>query len=175
MTFQPSEALEFALSPEGMEKIHTMLTQGKTLKQVADALGTTLNTLYVWRKKYPELAQIFDSSRKVADEMVEQSLYESCFGHTEKEITIEKDGDGNITRQVVKTKYIPASTQAITFWLSNRQKDAWKSSRTEISTPTGTQINFICDIPNPYAKDDDKADMDAKVLESYKQLKKGKE
>ena len=136
MTFQPSKALEFAQTPEGLEKIHKLVSQGKTLKEVAQALGTTLNTLYVWRKKYPEIDQVLSSSKKIADELVEQSLYESCFGRTEREITLEKDGEGNITKQVVKTKYIPPNVQAIQFWLSNRQKDVWKSSRTEISTPT---------------------------------------
>ena len=159
MTFQPSKALEFAQTPEGLEKIHKLVSQGKTLKEVAQALGTTLNTLYVWRKKYPEIDQVLSSSKKIADELVEQSLYESCFGRTEREITLEKDGEGNITKQVVKTKYIPPNVQAIQFWLSNRQKDTWKSSRTEISTPTGTCITFVNDIPNPFAdKKKNKAD-----------------
>ena len=159
MTFQPSKALEFAQTPEGLEKIHKLVSQGKTLKEVAQALGTTLNTLYVWRKKYPEIDQVLSSSKKIADELVEQSLYESCFGRTEREITLEKDGEGNITKQVVKTKYIPPNVQAIQFWLSNRQKDVWKSSRTEISTPTGTCITFINDIPKPCAdKKKNKAD-----------------
>ena len=121
MTFQPSKALEFAQTPEGLEKIHKLVSQGKTLKEVAQALGTTLNTLYVWRKKYPEIDQVLSSSKKIADELVEQSLYESCFGRTEREITLEKDGEGNITKQVVKTKYIPPNVQAIQFWLSNRR------------------------------------------------------
>lgn len=175
MVFQPSEALEYARSPEGLAQIRILASQGKTLKEIAQFFDVTPQTFFNWRRKYEEINQVLSESQKVADDLVEQSLYESCFGRTEKEITIEKDGDGNVTKQVVKTKYIPPNPQAITFWLSNRQKDAWKSSRTEISTPTGTQINFICDIPNPYAKDDDKADMDAKVLESYKQLNKGKE
>ena len=77
--------------------------------------------LVLANKKYPEIDQVLSSSKKIADELVEQSLYESCFGRTEREITLEKDGEGNITKQVVKTKYIPPNVQAIQFWLSNRR------------------------------------------------------
>ena len=174
MVFQPSEALEYARSPEGLAQIRILATQGKTLKEIANFFQVTTQTFFNWRRKYDEISQVLSDSQKIADDLVEESLYESCFARTEKEITIEKDGDGNITKQVVKTKYIPANFQAQQFWLSNRQKDTWKSSRTEISTPTGTCITFVNDIPNTFVvKDDD--DRDAKVMESYKQTKNKEE
>lgn len=117
----------YMTSPEGLEELTKLARKGHTLEEIAHRFEMTRNTLYVWSKKHPEIQSALDEGKKVADDRVEQSLYESCFGRTEKTVVVEKDGDGNIVRQTVKTQYVPPSVTAIQYWLSNRSNGKWKA------------------------------------------------
>ena len=153
MSLATQETLERLQTEEGQAELLELSRSGKTMAEIAKALGITRATLYAWSKKYPEIQHSLSEGKKVADDRVEQSLYESCFGHTEKEITIEKDGEGNVVKQIVRTKYVPPNVTAIQYWLSNRCNDKWKArQQLEISGDSKLPIMFVNNIPNPYAK-----------------------
>lgn len=145
--------VEGILTPEGLEELDGLVLKGYSLIELAKHYGVGRYAFYSWRRKYPEIDQILLKSAKIADEMVEQSLYESCFGRMEKEVTIEKDGQGNIVKQIVKTRYIPPNTQATQFWLINRQRGDWKSAKEEVQVQASGGISFVYDIPNPFEKE----------------------
>ena len=85
------------------------------------------STLYTWSKKYPEVKDAITEGRKVADDRVEYSLYDMCFSHEEREVVIEKDATGNVVKQIIRTKHVPANVTAIQYWLQNRRRDTWKN------------------------------------------------
>lgn len=111
-----------------LDEIREYAKEGCTLEQIAGRLMVTRSTLYQWTKKYPEVNDVIREGNKVADDRVEESLYEMCFPHEEREITVEKDPVTNqVVKQIIRTKYVPANFQAIQYWLQNRRRDEWKS------------------------------------------------
>lgn len=121
------EMENYLMTDEGLDHVLELSKKGLTLNEIATQLGMTRNTLYIWSKKNPRLQASLDEGRKVADDRVVESLYESCFTRTEKTITVEKDEKGNVVRTTVKTQVIPANVTAIQYWLSNRQGATWKA------------------------------------------------
>lgn len=143
-------------SPEGLQKLTDLAKQGKTMLEIANHFGIVRGTLYTWAKKYPEIEEAISSGKKVADDFVEDSLYQSCFGHMVKEKTVEMDPDGNIVKAIVRERYIPANVTAIQYWLSNRRNDTWKArQQLEVTGDSNLPIMFVNNIPNPYEKKDD--------------------
>lgn len=143
---------EYIQSEKGLKELTELAREGKTMTEIASHLGINRATLYTWSTKYPEVKSALTEGKKVADERVEQSLYEMCFGRNEREITIEKDEDGNVVKQIIRTRYIPPNVTAIQYWLQNRCNDKWKDRRQMEVTGDGVlPIMFVEDIPNPYA------------------------
>lgn len=153
------ELQEYFQSKEGLEELSELSKTGKTLAEISEHFGINRTTLYMWSKRYPEMQSALSEGKKVADDRVEQSLYEACFGRTEKEVTIEKDADGNVIKSVVRTRYYPANITAIQYWLSNRRNDTWKArQQLELSGASALPVMFVEDIPNPFKnKDNDES------------------
>ena len=140
-------------SKKGLATITKLAREGKTLQEIAKHFNITARCLYNWSRTYTEIGEAIAEGKKVADDLVEQSLYESCLAHDVKEIYIEKDAQGNIIKQIVKTKHIPANTQSMQYWLQNRRNDRWKDRRQmEFSSDGALPVMFVSDIPNPFLK-----------------------
>ena len=134
-------------TPAILEEIKGYALEGCTMEQIAHRLLITTQTLYNWTKKYPELKSVILEGKQVADDRVEQSLYDMCFGYDVREVTIEKDTDGNIIKQVIKTRHIPPSATAIQYWLQNRRVDNWKSHQSlELHGKSDIPIQIVYDL-----------------------------
>lgn len=154
-TFRTDELQEYFQTEEGLNELMQLSKEGKTLAEIASHFGITRGTIYAWSKKNPEIQSALSEGKRVADDRVEQSLYESCFGRTEKEVTIEKDAEGNVVKSVVRTRYYPPNITAIQYWLSNRRNDTWKArQQLEFAPDSKLPVMFVEDIPNPFAKKD---------------------
>lgn len=157
-SYRTDELQEYFETEEGLNELTQLSKEGKTLAEIASHFGITRSTIYAWSKKNADIQSALSEGKRVADDRVEQSLYEACFGRSEKEVTIEKDAEGNVVKSVVRTKYYPANIQAIQYWLSNRRNDVWKArQQLEFSADTKLPIMFVEDIPNPFAKKDSDA------------------
>ena len=110
-----------------LEEIATLARAGKTYKEISNHFNISTSTLYDWSKRNQDLSNALTENRKIADERVELSLYDSCFDRTVKEVTIETDAQGELVRTITKTKVIPANPTAIQYWLCNRANDRWKA------------------------------------------------
>lgn len=169
MSRTTQETQEYLRTPDGQAELTKLSKEGKTLEEIAESFGIVRQTLYVWSKKFPEIQSALSEGKRVADDRVEQSLYESCFGHMEKEIYVEKDGDGNILKQVMRTKYIPPNVTAIQYWLTNRRNDKWKArQQLELKGDSKLPIMFVNNVPNPYEQSQEKESEDDEE-ESYKE------
>lgn len=70
-----------------------------------------------------------------------------CFSHDEKEIVIEKDATGNVVKQVIRTKHVPANVTAIQYWLQNRRRDEWKNRQEhEFSGESILPVQIVYDL-----------------------------
>lgn len=90
----------------------TLCEAGVTIAELADALGVSDDTIWRWKKKYPEFCGAIEGGRDVADERVKESLYELCRGWKDH----------------------PPDYRAIRLWLVNRKPKEWRDvQRTEFS------------------------------------------
>ena len=139
---------------EGLTRL-SELAASHTDEEMIAAMGVSSASFYAWRLKYPEIEQAITEGRSGAlaaanNAAVESSLLERCLGgvhQVRKAIkirTVEYDeATGRRLRETEKIEtaieevYVPADTQAIRFWLTNRAGDRWKN-RAELSADPKT-------------------------------------
>jgi hypothetical protein len=84
-----------------------------------------LSTIKRWRDEYPSFADAFDRGRDRADANVAAALYQRAIGysHPAEKIHITKDGE---VIRVETTQHYPPDPTALSFYLSNRQREHWR-------------------------------------------------
>ena len=104
-----------------LDKIAGWAMSGLSDEQIASNLNINRCSLYEYKKKYPEFAEVLRRGKDEADMAVVNSLYRSATGFTYYEETTNTIGD-----VVVIQKYAKPNTTAIIFWLKNRMGEQWK-------------------------------------------------
>ncbi|MCP5246049.1 MAG: terminase [Burkholderiales bacterium] len=108
---------------EYVEQAYKLCLLGATDKQLAEFFEVNTDTIYTWKKIYPDFSESIKRGKLIADAQVAESLYKICIGYT---YTVEKvrDYKGKIT--IIKTNkhYLP-NVRACIFWLRNRQPNVW--------------------------------------------------
>lgn len=137
------------LSNVSFKHLKMLCVSGWTDVMISEFFGVSRQTLAVWKRKYPDLADSMREWKKEADARVERSTYESACGysHPDEKIFIhnkhiaEEREDGVIVRynkaEVVKVqtiKHYPPNINAAKFWLTNRCSEDWRNTRTEEAT-----------------------------------------
>lgn len=136
------------LTAEGQRQIEDWAAVS-TDEELAAKMCVSVSTYYKWLKDYSEISEAVTRARAGAQgaaavEAVEQSLYSRCLGgafpvrkgHKVREI--EYDDRGRKVREterielVEETTYVPADTNAIKFFLTNRAPEKWRN-KTELS------------------------------------------
>lgn len=113
------------ISPEGLTLLEGWARDGLTDEQIASNCGCAASTLYVWKDKYPEIAEALKKGKEIVDIIVENALLKRALGYNYEEIVEEY---GEITKRVTKTA-LPDTTAQI-FWLKNRRPDKWRDKPT---------------------------------------------
>jgi len=143
------------LTGEGLAKLSELAASHTDEEMIAE-MGVASSTYYKWRLTFPEMENAIVEGRSGAlaeanNRAVEESLLERCLGGVHevrkaiKVKTVEFDPvTGKKLREVEEIKaameevYIPADTQAIKFWLTNRAGAKWKN-KTELSADPETK------------------------------------
>lgn len=87
------------LTPEGLIRLRGWAMDGLTDDDICKNIGISRKTLFVWRKRYPDIERALKLGKDVADRNVENSLYSAAV-------------KGNVT--------------AMIFWLKNRKPEEWR-------------------------------------------------
>ena len=116
---------EYWISPEGLLVIEGWARDGLTDEQIAENAGINPATLYVWKKKYPEISEALKKGKDVVDRQVENALLKRALGYEYEEVK-EKFECGIITERTVTKKEVAPDTTAQIFWLKNRKPDKWR-------------------------------------------------
>lgn len=142
------------IAPEGLAKLEE-LAATKTDEELAREMGIVPSTYYKWQKDHPEIGTAIEKGRtgalaEKAVEAVEESLFDRCLGGVRevkkamKIKTVEYDETtGRRLRETerielaVEETYVPADTNAIKFYLTNRAPAKWKN-KTELSADPET-------------------------------------
>lgn len=131
---------EYWLTPEGLLLIEAWARDGLTDEQVAKNIGVNRDTLYTWKKKYPDISDALKRGKEVVDIEVENALFKKATGFSKtikkaikvKEVLYE-DGKRKSEKEhiefVDEEIYIPPDTTAQIFWLKNRKPDIWRDKQ----------------------------------------------
>lgn len=106
--------------------------EGATNSEIAERLGISEGLWYEYMNKYPILNEFVSLGRSVTNAEVEKSLYKICTGYEYEEVKtiIEETASGKKRTRIEKTKkYVPPSSQAIQFWLKNRDPEQWNDKK----------------------------------------------
>lgn len=115
------------LTPEGLLKIEGWARDGLTDEQIAEKIGINRDTLYRWKKEYPDISDALKKGKEVVDRQVENALLKRALGYQYTEKTVEKSNDGIKVKTTVK-EVVPDTTAQI-FWLKNRRPDLWRDKQ----------------------------------------------
>lgn len=143
------------MTPEGLAKIEDWAAS-KTDEEMIAGMGVAASTFYRWRAQHDEIEDAITAGRTGAlaqanNKAVEESLLERCLGGVKTvrkgfkvKVVVYSDETGRRVREeehvelVEEEVYVPADTQAIKFWLTNRAPEKWKN-RTELSADQETR------------------------------------
>ena len=131
---------EYWLTPEGLLKLEGWARDGLTDEQIAENAGINPATLYVWKKKYPEISESLKRGKEVVDRQVENALLKRALGYEYEEVKEKFEGNVMTERTVTKKEVVPDVTAQI-FWLKNRKRETWADRQNiEISQPIDDSI-----------------------------------
>jgi hypothetical protein len=105
---------------------------GLTNEQIAHNLGINPDTLYEYKKKYPEFTEALKRGKEVIDMEVENALLRSALGYKYREETVTNKGE-----IVNIEKFERANITAQIFWLKNRKPAEWRDKK-EVVNIDGT-------------------------------------
>lgn len=119
---------EYWLTPEGLVLLEGWARDGLTDEQIAESVGINPATLYVWKKKYPEISETLKRGKEVVDRQVENALLRRALGYEYEEVKEKFEGNVMTERTVTKKEVVPDVTAQI-FWLKNRKPGDWRDKR----------------------------------------------
>jgi len=105
--------------PEFPDVVRAIAMQGCTDDELAFSFGLDPKIIRSWRKLYPDFNEAIKEGRTIADLQVIQALHSKAIGHS-YETDVIKDGEVHTV-----TKYVGPETNAIKYWLSNRDPERW--------------------------------------------------
>lgn len=112
-------------NPDILAKMLLLSRRGFTDEEIGQIVGISEDTVTEWKKK-PEFSLPLKCNKKLADAIVERSLYERAIGYSHPEVHIS-NYQGEITQTPIIKHYPPDVTAQI-FWLKNRQPALWRES-----------------------------------------------
>lgn len=127
--------LEDVLTDEGLMLIQCWVRDGLTVKQIAERLQVSSDTLYKWRYKNSQLEEAFKKGKELVDYEVENALLKAALGYTKKKTatyigTVRKSGSREIGGEEIVEEVGPNVTACLA-WLNNRKSKDWQRNRDE--------------------------------------------
>lgn len=138
------------ITPERLLLVSGWCKEGCTNKMLAEKMGISLKTLYVWQNKSAELKEAIREGKDVTDFKVENALLKAALGYEYTEVKTTLFGEnkeGNRKMKVEKsTKYIPPNVNAAIMWLCNRKPDTWKRNRDAMIELTDEEAHITVNV-----------------------------
>ena len=108
------------------EQAYKLALLGATNKEMADFFEVCEDTIYEWKKVFPDFSESIKKGKIKADSEIASKLYHRAKGYEHEETKVFCHEGEIVTYDVVK--HYPPETGAIAFWLKNRQPKTWRDS-----------------------------------------------
>jgi hypothetical protein len=112
--------------PQYAKVVKKLCERGATNGELARFFKVSVFTIKYWRAQYEDFSAAVRVGKQIADERVEQALYERAIGYD--------FDDGTADKSVIR--HIPPDIAAIRLWLFNRRPDKWRD-KIEIENTSG--------------------------------------
>lgn len=155
--------VDYWLTEDGLVLIEAWARDGNLLDEIASKMGIQRQTLFTWRKKYPEINRALSVGKELIDYKVENALLKAALGYTTKEIkvTLGKKMLNGEVYEVLKettTREVAPNVTACMAWLNNRKHDQWKRNRDKVLELDEEDSNINITIVRGNPKQDDLGD-----------------
>jgi hypothetical protein len=110
--------------PAFLPMVRKLAELGGLDEDFAEAFGVSVQTIYQWKRRFPEFALVLKKAKEQVDAQVEKSLLRRALGfsYTAEKIVMV---DGK-PQAVPYTEHSLPDTTACIFWLKNRQPERWR-------------------------------------------------
>ena len=130
---------------------------GNTDATIAQKIGITPATLWLWKQNHPEICDALKRGKEVVDIEVENKLLEAALGFfvTVREpmklkTVKQKAGEGRIEEERVeyvdRQLYFPPNTTAQIYWLKNRKPNHWRDKREVVADISDSAVKNMLTI-----------------------------
>ena len=133
-----------------LKRIREETANGATREEIAGLCGVSVRTIAAHANQFPQLSQALEHGDKAASQLVVAALFKRATGYSAPAVKIMQSG-GKVIR-VEYTQHYPPDTQAIIFFLCNRDPKHWKQRiepAPEDSKPWPAKISFSADVIAP--------------------------
>ncbi len=132
---------------ETIKALADAFKDGETIDDACKKAGIDRSTYFEWMNDEGK-ADFSDIIKKAKAEFrktivgrLEASLWKKALGFEIDETKIERNGNGDIRKKTVTTKYYPPDTAALIFALTNVSPDQWKNRQnTEVTGKDGRDL-----------------------------------
>lgn len=111
-------------TPATLRQARFLAARGATDAELAEFFEVSEKTLNTWKKTHPEFLQSLKDGKSVADDKVQNSLFQKAVGYSHPDTHVSNH-QGTVTLTPV-VKHYPPDTTACIFWLKNRKPAEWR-------------------------------------------------
>ena len=121
--------------------------EGKTIDEIAEKLGLGRDTIYRWKREYPEVAEAIRQNKEVADYQVEEAVFKRACGYdyNKVEYEVSEVGDKIFKKKKETVIHVPADMTAAIFFLCNRKSGSWRRNGSALSDGDTSGIDQLMD------------------------------
>ena len=141
---------------DGLKKLEAWARDGLTDEQVANNIGIRRETLYAWKKRFPNIDNALKRGKEVVDIEVENKLLKKAIGFEYEETeTWMEEVNGVQKKRIKKIKKVALpDTTAQIFWLKNRKPAEWRDKH-EMQHSGDVRVTTRTDAIKEYLESDD--------------------
>lgn len=138
-----------------LNRIPIWRRQGMTEEQICYKLGIHVDSLNVYKKKFPELSEALHEGKAELIEKLEETLYNRAMGieYEETKSLVEKVGKKEKKKVEKVKKFIAPDVEALKFALKNLDKEKWRDKH-DVEHSGVTGVVFVDDIDDIPDEDD---------------------
>lgn len=115
---------------------------GMSDEEMAKIFDVAVSTLYRWDETYPNFREARAKGGVHADGAVVARLYHRAIGYSHEAVKIFMPAGAEEPVYAPYIEHVPPDTQAMIWWLKNRQKDKWKD-KSEVDWTGRMEIGIV--------------------------------